>query len=331
MAGTVLLTGANGSLAIPGVEHLLSKYPDFTAVLTVRNASEADTNTQRLRNTISNYPNAKASIHELDLANLTAVHEFATSLATSIGNRTYPPLAAIICNAYFWDHVGDPILTADGFEKTFQVNHIAYAALALRLLGKFKPTGGRIMFFTSDAHWPGKNMLEKFPPGIPDDLEKLVKPPSYPDETGRGFQRYANSKLAVLMWVYALNRRLENDPKLNNITAVAINPGNLVDSRALRTNTPPKLVNLQRFILQPLKPLLRLTDPTMRTAAEAGVDVIELAVKLDPHERGFFTLLKKDQSSPESLDVEKQQKLWTKTAGWARITKENTTLASAFE
>lgn len=67
------------------------------------------------------------------------------------------------------------------------------------------------MLFSSDSHWPGKNGMAKYPPAIPDDLDLLVKPAA--DEPvdcfGRGFLRYANSKLAIVMWMYTLNRALE--------------------------------------------------------------------------------------------------------------------------
>ena len=73
--------------------------------------------------------------------------------------------------------------------------------------------------------------------------------------------------------------------------------------------------------------LRRLGDPTMRTSAEAGRDVIELGLsRASPGERGFFTLLEKDESSPESMDKGKQEALWTKSAAWARITEENSAL-----
>lgn len=117
-----------------------------------------------------------------------------------------------------------------------------------------------------------------------------------------------------------------------NITAVAINPGNLTDSRALRTNTPQMLGYLSRFIVQPLRPLLRLIDPTTRTAAEAGADVVDLATNTAyPRERGYFTLLRKDDSSPESNDEEKQLSLWVKSAEWAKITRKDTALKAAFK
>ncbi len=70
----------------------------------------------------------------------------------------------------------------------------------------------------------------------------------------------------------------------------------------------------------------------MRTAAEAGADVVELAMnKACPKERGYFTLLEKDESSPESNDEEKQRKLWVKSAEWAKISGKDTSLKVAFD
>jgi len=354
MTGTIIVTGANGSLAIPAVQHLLANYPDLTAVLTVRDSSDNDINTKTLRTTIASHPGAKTLIRELDLANLSAVHEFATSIAAEIAQDKLPPLASLVCNAAYWNLSGGAETTKNGYEKTFQVIHVAHAVLVLRLLGSFGPNGGRVVLFSSDGHYPGKNSLEKYPPVIPNDLELLVKPAADepPDNFGRGFQRYAVSKLAVVTWMYALNRYLEKvccspdvlqrfsglqlklckDPKLRNITAVAMNPGNLSDSRALRTNTPRMLVLLSMFIIRPLRPLLRFMDPTMRLSAEAGADVIDLATeKAHPRERGYFTLLEKDASAPDSMDEETQQGLWKKTLQWAGITRDNTALTAAFE
>lgn len=88
--------------------------------------------------------------------------------------------------------------TEDGYEKAFQVCHIAHAALVLRLLGPFGPEGGRVVF-SSNEHWLGKNQLENIPPEIPADLERLAKPgpDSEAEKAARGFQRYANSELVI--------------------------------------------------------------------------------------------------------------------------------------
>lgn len=118
------------------------------------------------------------------------------------------------------------------------------------------------------------------------------------------------------------------DPNLKNITAVAVNPGNLVDSRALRNHTPKSMSLMQTFVYKPLLPLLKLlVGPTLRTAAPAGADVAELALN-DKYagERGFCTLLDKDESSPESQDKQKQSSLWAQTLLWAKISSNNTEL-----
>lgn len=92
------------------------------------------------------------------------------------------------------------------------------------------------------------------------------------------------------------------------------------------------LYYLSKFIIRPLRPLLRLLDPTMRTSAEAGADVIDLVTEnAFPGQRGYFTLLEKDESAPESRDEEKQQDLWKKSAEWARVTTEDTALQRVLE
>jgi hypothetical protein len=85
--------------------------------------------------------------------------------------------SSIVCNAFYWNLAGSPGKTADGFEKTFQVNHVAHVALVLLLLGSFSHSHpGRVVLFSSDAHWPGKNSLAKIPPAMPEDLDLLVHP-----------------------------------------------------------------------------------------------------------------------------------------------------------
>ena len=65
------------------------------------------------------------------------------------------------------------------------------------------------------------------------------------------------------------------------------------------------------FIIQPLRVLLQVMDPTMRTVAKASVDVANLATNTaHPADCGYFTLFQKDASGPDSMDEKTQQKLW---------------------
>lgn len=216
-ARTVLLTGANSSLAIPAVQYLLSKYPDHHAVLTVRNPSISNPNTDQLRETIAPFQD-RVSIRALDLSDLSAVRDFATTLAADIKTGSLPPLSSIICNAYHWNLVSEPEFTSEGFEKTFVVNHLSHTIIIQQLLESFGPAqdntetrNGRIVLFGSDAIFPGKNGLEKYPPQLPDDLEILLNstPDTDDDHLGHGFHRYSVSKLAIVTWMYALNSHLQ--------------------------------------------------------------------------------------------------------------------------
>jgi len=330
MAGTIILTGANGSLGLHATEQLLKAYPEFTTIFTVRNATESDANTQSLRQLIARYPDAKASIHQVDFTNLSAVHEFATRISSAITAGEYPPLKSIICNAAYWNLVQGPELTVDGYDKTMQVGHISHVALVLRLIGSFADDG-RIVLLSSVVHYRKPNPMASYLPEIPNDMDQLNQECSEKDKQGRGFQRYANSKLVITTWMYALDRYLQQDPKFKNITVVGINPGGLGDSRVFGKNTPRSMRIMQRFIMKPFMSVInRLADPTFRSSAEAGVDVAELAVnKAHPGERGYFTLLKKDESDPVTMDQKEQQRVWQKSLEWAKITKENTALKEA--
>ena len=152
MTGSIILTGANGSVALHATKHLLKNYPSHTAIFTVRDASDSDVNTQQLRAIVSRSPQARVHIHQLDLASLHDTHAFCDLVTSGIASGQYPPIAAIICNAYYWNLVGDPELTVDSYDKTLQVNHISHAALVLRLLGQFG-NGGRVFLISSDSHW----------------------------------------------------------------------------------------------------------------------------------------------------------------------------------
>ena len=89
---------------------------------------------------------------------------------------------------------------------------------------------------------------------------------------------------------------------------------------------------MQRFVLQPMQPLLGLFDPTIRTAATAADEMVELAVgKAHPGERGYFVpQLVSASGSDESNNKGKQERLWVKSLEWAKVREGDTALETAF-
>jgi NAD(P)-dependent dehydrogenase (short-subunit alcohol dehydrogenase family) len=209
MEGTVIITGANGSLAVPAVAYLLSEYKPSNVILTVRNDTLDDKNTANLRATIAQAPSGvNVTVRKLDLASLAEVHAFAKAISAQVAAREIPPLVAVIWNAMSWSLQGGLQFTGNGYERSIAINHIAHFALTLELLSSFDQDHGRIIFLGSDSH--DKSALQKFGSILPADLDKLVHPkPDQEEEVAdRGFQRYGLSKLASIMTMYELNRRL---------------------------------------------------------------------------------------------------------------------------
>jgi len=96
--------------------------------------------------------------------------------------------------------------TAEGLEKTFAVNHMAYFVLTNALLPKIKATpGARIVSTASDAHRGAKL-----------DFDDLQSAKSY-----SGFSVYGESKLCNILFNRELAKRLQG----SGVTANCLHPG----------------------------------------------------------------------------------------------------------
>lgn len=213
MGGTVVITGANGSLALGFVESFLSEYSEHALVATVRNPSpEKDPNTAKLLSLVTKYPKANFHLEALDLGNLANVRSFAEKLSTRIASKELPRITAIVCNACTWSLESGQKFTLDNYEATFQVCHLSHYLLVLKLLGSMDTISGRIVMLGSVTHYADKpNPLSSLGPCFPDDFEELVKPTLDPTKQvhDRGFQRYATAKLANVTFANDLNKRLQ--------------------------------------------------------------------------------------------------------------------------
>ncbi|KAL3458857.1 hypothetical protein BJX64DRAFT_301679 [Aspergillus heterothallicus] len=332
MAGTVLLTGANGSLALGFVEAFLGQDPQHTLVATVRNTSrEKDPNTAKLMQLIDKHPAATVYVEALDLGNMAGVRSYADKLISRIASGELPRISAIVCNAATWSLGAGQRLTSDGYEASFQVNHLAHYLLVLKLLGSMDTTSGRIVMLGSVVHYPeNPNPISSLVARIPDNLEELLKPG--PDPAGlahdRGFQRYGTSKLANVMFMEDLNQRLQKDRKLSNITVTAMDPGGLPDSRGQVQQK--RMVRAVMAVFNVLMPVLKYVTTSFRTSKDSGRDLVTLSVGPEfQTKRGYYVGVNKGEGARISHDKASQSRLWEACWKWAGLTLAETVLQNA--
>lgn len=216
MEGTVIITGASGSVATEAVQQLLISHPHLTVIGTVRNATKSSKDPQflRLESIMQNHPKHKLVLENVDLNSLQDVRSFADRISGQVASGELPPISAIICNAFTWSLEHGQQFSSDHYESTFQVNHLAHYLLVLKLLPSMNRQSGRIIMLGSEVHDPQhQNPLSRLGASLPTDenLEELIKPgPDSPGtEHDMGWRRYANSKLANVMFMHSLNERLQ--------------------------------------------------------------------------------------------------------------------------
>lgn len=193
---TVLVTGANSGLGFNTSRALAAK--GAKVIMACRTEDKAAAAMQAI---LAEVPEAELEFRPLDLANLQSISTLATGIAAD-----KIKLDLLINNAGV---MAVPYAkTADGFEMQMGTNHLGHFALTQQLLTELQPNA-RIVCVASMAH--------RWTPGI--KLNDL-------DWSRRKYQRwqaYGDSKLANLLFMYELQRRLTTDA--SSVIAVAAHPG----------------------------------------------------------------------------------------------------------
>jgi NAD(P)-dependent dehydrogenase (short-subunit alcohol dehydrogenase family) len=172
-------------------------------------------------------------------------------------------------------------LTVDGFEHTWALNHLGYFTLTLELLDLLKASApSRIVNVASDAHLRGHIDF--------DDLQSEKKP-------YRRMQVYCQSKLANVLFTYALARRLEG----TRVTANALHPGVVASGFAQNDGGWVKwgFTLARPFLISPE----RGAETSLYLATSAEVEGIS---------GRYFSKCREKRSSRESYDTAIQERLW---------------------
>lgn len=136
----------------------------------------------------------------LDLASLASVREAAREIRTR-----HPAIQLLVNNAGI--HTSRFKLTEDGFEETFQVNHLGHFLLTRELLPALTAAApSRVVNVASDAHRGARGL----------DLSLAREPRGW-----NGTYAYAHSKLCNILFTRELARRLAG----TGVSAYAAHPG----------------------------------------------------------------------------------------------------------
>jgi NAD(P)-dependent dehydrogenase (short-subunit alcohol dehydrogenase family) len=192
----VLITGGNAGIGKETAIGLASK--GAHVVFTSRNAARGN---DALAEIEQRSGNDAVDVMTLDLASLASVREFAAAFLDR-----YDRLDVLIDNAGLV--LGSRSVTEDGYETTFQVNHLGHFLLTGLLRDRLVASApSRVVVVSSDAHKSARHGLDF------DDLQSERK--------YKSFGVYGKTKLANILFARELARRLEG----TGVTVNSVHPG----------------------------------------------------------------------------------------------------------
>lgn len=253
---TTIVTGATQGLGL-AIARALAALPEQRIVLAVRDVARGESIAREL--------GGRARVRRLDCASLVDVRRFVAEWEG--------PLDGLVNNAGLQQVAGTQ-RSADGWEETVAVNHLAATALAVGLLPHL--AGGRVLFIGSGTHNPGNRTATVF--GFRgarfDSVAALARGES--DATSdrqRGLDRYATSKLLNMVTAMELARRVRSE----RTAFFTLDPGLMAGTGLARTAPAPVRL-LWSTVLRWVSPLLPDTSTPERSAAAAAWLLTDSAV-----------------------------------------------------
>ena len=256
----VLVTGSTDGIGKQTAHILASK--GARVLLHGRNPSKGEMVQEEIRRTTETLG---LQFFQAELSSAQEIQELADQIKES-----HDRLDVLINNAGTFER--DRKVTEDGLETTFAVNYLAQFRLVHELLDLLKRSAsGRIVNVASATHWNARTV----------DWSHLQGEEHYD-----GYKAYAQSKLAVVLFTYALARRLEG----TGMTANCLHPG-VIKTKLLRAG----------FGDHP--------GDTPEKGARTSV-YLALSPEVEGISGRYFEECKPVQSSPISRNLELQEKLW---------------------
>ncbi|RYO92134.1 hypothetical protein DL766_001861 [Monosporascus sp. MC13-8B] len=143
-------------------------------------------------------------------------------------------------------------------------------------------------------------------------------------------KRMAESLFLVATLTRELQRRLDTDPVLKNISITGIDPGTMGTGLVRRGNWFTRVL-LWPIILPLLAPLLTWLQPNgdVRTIGKSSADVLTAAFETGSEVRGkYFNGSEPQEVVPEAANIKKRAMVWRDSVKYAQLTEQDTTLVN---
>lgn len=303
----VLITGGNAGLGLESTKRLAAA--GATVVFTSRDEAKGNKALDEINNYLMKQPQVtedstfagKVKMVTLDLCDLENVKSFKDRFINVLGKDA--KIDVLMNNAGVMA-IPDKRLTKDGYETTFQTNHLGHFALTSTLM-PLLANDARIINVSSLAYMiASKNGLE---------LDNLNGEKEYGP-----WSSYGESKLENILFTNELQRRLQTSDKYsnNNIMAFSLHPG------AVQTDLARYIIGEEKF--QSMKEngfsswqdkfLMEGLAKFIKTVQEGASTQIYLASSSNvrPNEAGlFFNDGKVMPLQGFATDRTKAEELWT--------------------
>ena len=288
----LVMTGATSGIGLEAMRALLARGIQ-QPVIGVRNPASIPLDLVK-----------RVDARPLDLNSLASVRAFAATLADT-------PIEALVLNA--GGQVGDVAKSADGFERTFAVNHLAHYLLA-RLLAPQMATAGRIVLTASGTHDPERKT--GMPPPRHADAFKLADPAKDPERDASagtaGRRAYSASKLCNVMTARELALRHKTDRP--DLMVASFDPG-FVPGTGLVRDYPAPVSWAFRKVLPLLLRRASVSTPEISGALLADLVLLDSYAKA----RGdYWSVLQRQlklvEPSALARDAAVSAKLWDDSA-----------------
>jgi NAD(P)-dependent dehydrogenase (short-subunit alcohol dehydrogenase family) len=267
---TILVTGATSGIGYVTARTLASM--EATVTLVGRDPTRTETSVERIRQ-----ETGSASVSGL-AADLTSMSEVRSLASAFLAKHERLDVLLNNAGAIFTQRQ----TTVDGYERSFALNHLAPFLLTHLLLDQLKASApSRVVTVSSMAHMGQRITL--------DDVNNTKR--SY-----AGLRVYGESKLANIMFTYALARRLAG----TNVTANTLHPG------VVATNFGKNNGLLAKWAMT----LAGIFEISPEQGAQTSIYLASSPEAADIT-GNYFIKMKPAKSSRASYDEAAQERLWT--------------------